>query len=363
MGFTTPADLQQQLHQALSHLGSLPECVLLDYPDYLNIGDHLIWLGTIFYLTDVSATKIKYIASINSFSAAEMDKNLGDAPILLQGGGNLGDSWQRHQKFREHIINKYRDRPIFILPQSIYFSQPAALQQAAQIFNSHPNLTIFVRDNYSHQIAQQAFHQCRIIKAPDMALQMVGMPGLTTKTSNKKSLLYHCREDSELNPAFSPQQINLPNLTIQDWISYQWIYREKLGDRPEWYWRLPGIIRLIREGWQRGFAHPQAWISRQQWQHWHPYNFKLNSLAHSTWHQKSWSLMHSGIYQFQQYHLVITNRLHGHITCLLLGIPHIFLPNSYHKNEYFYQTWTAEIPFCGFVNDPTQIKVAIEKLL
>lgn len=79
-------------------------------------------MGTVFYLTDVLKTKIKYTAAgIADFSEEEMEKQVGKTPIILQGGGNLGDLWSNHQKFREYIISKYRDRPIVIMPQSIYF--------------------------------------------------------------------------------------------------------------------------------------------------------------------------------------------------------------------------------------------------
>jgi len=42
---------------------------------------------------------------------------------------------------------------------------------------------------------------------------------------------------------------------------------------------------------------------------------------------------------------VITDRLHGHILCLLLGIPHIALDNSYGKLSGFISTWTKDCPF------------------
>jgi pyruvyl transferase EpsO len=74
-------------------------------------------------------------------------------------------------------------------------------------------------------------------------------------------------------------------------------------------------------------------------------------------------LMHTGIYQLSQSRLVITNRLHGHLLCLLLGIPNILLPNSYYKNESFYKTWTDQIPFCRFVKEPSQVPTAIQELL
>ena len=38
--------------------------------------------------------------------------------------------------------------------------------------------------------------------------------------------------------------------------------------------------------------------------------------------------------------VVVTDRLHGHILCLLMGIPHVVLDNSYGKLSSFRETWT-----------------------
>ena len=38
---------------------------------------------------------------------------------------------------------------------------------------------------------------------------------------------------------------------------------------------------------------------------------------------------------------VITDRLHGHIMCLLMGIPHFVLDNSYGKVRGYYDAWTS----------------------
>lgn len=287
-----------------------------------------------------------------------MEKQIGKAPIFFHGGGSLGDIWPRHQKFREKIILRYQDRPVIILPQSIYFANKVNFKKAANIFNSHPNLTLFVRDNYSYELALQNFHNCQVILAPDMAFQLVKLPGLSFDSNSKQSILYLCREDAELNQSFSSNSIKLPNLVVDDWVSFKWTLAN--------YEAAHGSVRdqrLIQEFWQRGLATPKEWISRQIWQHFHPCATKFNTLYKPSLHRESWSLMHSGVYQFKQHRLIITNRLHGHILCILLGIPHIFLPNSYHKNKVFYETWTCQIPFCRFVEDAREINKAAQELL
>jgi pyruvyl transferase EpsO len=357
-GISKLEDVTTSLHQALEKIGTFEECALLDYPAYPNIGDNLIWLGTIFYLTDVLKTKIKYASSISDFSETLLERKIGKSPILLQGGGNFGDLWPRFQLFREQIISKYRDRQIVIMPQSIYFSNIDNLKKSAEIFNSHPNLTLFIRDNYSYEIATQYFQNCQVIKAPDMAFQMVNMPGLSLKSRPDSSTLYLYRQDRETDWAFSPTSLAIPDLVVEDWVSYTW-----MSKIPKDWIYIPGLVRLVREGWQRGLGTPREWMSRQVWENVHPYAFKFNTLDNPSIHRRSWSLMHSGIYQLKGHRLIITNRLHVHILCLLLGIPHIVLPGSYYKIELFYETWTHQLPLCKLVKDPSQVKVAAQELL
>lgn len=367
MDLSTPEKIRDSLHTALGNRGPLEQCALLDYPDYFNIGDHLIGLATVFYITDIIKARINYIASIYDFSEQLLEKQVGKAPIILQGGGNLGDLWPHHQLFREKIVSQYRDRPIIIMPQCIYFANPENLSKAAAIFNAHPNLTLFTRDNYSYELALQHFSNCQVIKTPDMVFHMADMPLPSYKFNPKRPILYLCRDDTELDRAFAPAALEIPDLVVQDWDDSprKWIYRGRgqFGELKEWYWRLPGMVLLVREAWQKGLANPRQGLSRQKWERFHPYARKLDALDDTFMVRLSWSLMHTGMYQLSQSRLVITNRLHGHILCLLLGIPNILLPNSYYKNESFYKTWSYQIPFCRFIDEPSQVKVAIQELL
>jgi exopolysaccharide biosynthesis predicted pyruvyltransferase EpsI len=118
LDLSTPEKIEQNLNDALAKIEKSNNYVLLDYPDNRNVGDHLIWLGSVFYLSDILKATINYAATTFDFSEIEMQKTNEKSPILLNGGGNLGDVWQRHQIFREKIISKYQDRAIIILPQT-----------------------------------------------------------------------------------------------------------------------------------------------------------------------------------------------------------------------------------------------------
>ncbi|MGD1712451.1 polysaccharide pyruvyl transferase family protein [Dapis sp. BLCC M172] len=351
--------IKQTLHESLKNLGNFEKCALLQYPRHINIGDHLIWLGTVFYLTNVLKTKIAYASSLESFSQAEMDEKIGNSPIILHGGGNLGDVWYKQQKFREDVISKNHHRQIIVMPQTIYFQNKSYLEKSAKVFNSHPNLTLCARDRYSYDLAIKHFDNCRVILAPDLAFQMAEMPCFSVPRNPENSILYLNRTDKELNQSFLPKSMGISNFVVADWVSYnqQWT----LGNTNSRFRQI--FAQLYREVWQRGLATPQELIDRRIWLKTATENIDFNSLDNPSLHRLSLSFLHSGIYQFQKYRLIITNRLHGHILCVLLNIPHIFLPNSYHKNQSFYETWSYDIPFCRFVSDITQIEASIQELL
>lgn len=356
---TSAVAVQTCLQAALGKMGSFSTCALLNYPNYINLGDHLIWLGNLFYLRRSLGTRIAYAASAVEFSPTDlaMATDRSPVPILLSGGGSLGDLWYGHQRFREQIIQRYPDRPIVILPQTMYFQDGKKLAQAARIFNAHPALTIFTRDRVSHTAAQEAFYNCQVELAPDTAFQITCLADFPMP-SPRRGILYHCRTDAELLTQVALAQLPLP-LDMSDWQPYEdhWLMGSAAFPLKQ------TMATVIREGWQRGPRRPREWWSRRTWEGSFCPHTLLNSVYAPLRQRQSWSFVHSAVYQFRQYQLIITNRLHGHILATLLGIPHVFLPNNYHKNQAFYETWTSNIPYCKFVSEPEKISVAVNELL
>ncbi len=127
--------------------------------------------------------------------------------------------------------------------------------------------------------------------------------------------------------------------------------------------RLKIIKSIVQQSRHQGLTSMQFWLSRVLWHYCHQECSKFQQHYQPYMHRRSWGFFQSGIQQFKQHRLIITNRLHGHILCVILGIPHVFLANSYHKKEAFYQTWTYQIPFCKFVKDASQIEFAVQELL
>lgn len=352
MAYASPREIKEYLLKSCAPLGEYKDCIFLDYPSHMNVGDNMIWLGEIFLLNFLNI-KISHIASEETFSECAVKKYGKRIPIFLHGGGNFGDMWGNFQAFRECIIKRYKDRPIVIFPQTIYYRDQANLENSAKILNSHPDLTIFTRDNQSHELALEYFNRCKIIKAPDMAFALIDLPVPNFYPKSKDEVLYLSRLDIEKNRIFSPQKIHLQNLAINDWCSYKW--------RIENYFCIRGSGRFVREIWQRGIAHPVEYISRVLF-HLRNYPIGIQLKGHYPLFRRSLGMMHSAMFQFKRFRAIITDRLHGHILCLIMGIPHVFLPNAYYKNEAFYNTWTRDISFCRFVKEENNIANTIEGL-
>lgn len=357
---TKVQEIKNTLHKNLAEMETFSQCVLLDYPFHPNIGDQLIGLGEIYYFNNILKTQITYIADCQNFSPEMMQKHSADCPIILQGGGNLGDIWHHYQRFKESIIKGYPNQPIIILPQTIYFRDAKKLDRAKKIFNSHGNLTIFVRDKYSYELGKDYFDNCKIILCPDMAFQLLGSPGFDFEVKKKDSVLYFKRTDAELNKNAS---LGLPidfDYITEDWVSYQktWRFGNSRNQLKMQF------IKLYREIIQRGLLTPQEFLPRRQWIE---NQIEINNLSYLPPQsldlvRLSLSLTYSGIRQLKSHRLVISTRLHGHILCLLLGIPNIFLSNSYYKNQSFYEAWTHDVPFSKFVQDVSEVPEAIENL-
>ena len=109
--------------------------VLLDVPDYDNIGDNLIWEGELAFLEEIPFKKL-YEASYLFFEQEKIPEN---AVILMQGGGNFGDIYTKTQEERLKIIANNTDKKIIIFPQTIYYQNENNITSDAKILNNHPN--------------------------------------------------------------------------------------------------------------------------------------------------------------------------------------------------------------------------------
>jgi pyruvyl transferase EpsO len=301
-------------------LRDVTRVALLDVPVHENIGDSAILMGTL-ALLHRAGKHVCYVCSIDTYSRPALARRLGDGVILLSGGGNLGDLWPRTEEFRHRVLADFPDTRVIQLPQTMYYARTSALDEARAAFDAHPRFTMLLRDAHSLDAARSAFRApCAL--CPDMAFALGPLP---RRTSVRTSIVWLARRDREASPSARPVEF----ATI-DWTSR----RRTLLGRSE---------RLLRE-WIG--SHPRV-LERA--------SPVLGRLA--TW--SAGQRFRAGCAMLAGGRAVITDRLHGHILSLLLGIPHAVLDNNYGKVRQFYETWTSDATLARWAETPSQALEAV----
>jgi len=290
--------------------------VYLEYPNYFNIGDLMIFLGTEHWLRHSGAHVLGRWHQDN-FTFPKFPE---DVVLLCQGGGNMGDLYPWIQAFREAVVKAYPSNAILFLPQTIHYKDPTGLDASAKILNGHSNLTLLLRDRRSLTIAQTHFTFCQTALAPDMTMLLhpfVKTLKLGPAASSPNGTLYLLREDIE-----RCERQKVPELG-PGWI----------GD-----WRDLLRVRKVRLNVAKRASHYFQAVGASQ-------------LHAAAWHTAARGWVRSCASRFLKAEAVVTSRLHGHILASLLGVENILLDNTYGKNGVYYRTWHRELPIARFQSD------------
>ena len=291
---------------------------LLDFPSTANVGDSAIWLGTMVYLERRGIHPV-YTCSYHTFSAAALKRKIGNGTILLHGGGNFGDLYAPHQLLREEVVRGFPRHRIVQLPQTIYFKSTEALDRARRTFDAHPDVTLLARDAASLERARAHFRAPSFL-CPDMALELESHVRPAVGVDPVVWLTRADKESPSALPATPP-----PGVRATDWLNDDhtllWMLNRRMGHMLRSRPRLRGFL-------QSALSRTYAPLARERV-------------------ERGNRLLRAG-------KVVVTNRLHAHIMCLLLGVPHVVLDNNYGKVRAFYDTWTHPSPLVEWGANETE---------
>ncbi|MEO7102376.1 MAG: polysaccharide pyruvyl transferase family protein [Gemmatimonadaceae bacterium] len=287
---------------------------LLDFPRYSNIGDSAIWLGETNCLAALGVPRdhVRYMCDVATYSEAGLRRSIGESGvILLHGGGNFGDLWTAHQQFRETVIGAFPNNQIVVLPQSIHFIEPSALDTAADAFNRHGNLTVLVRDQPSLDVLQERF-TTRNMLCPDLAF-CIGK--LDRPVQADQDIVYLARVDQESQ--FSADTGPDADVAPVDWPDVANVRAWRFGNAfAEFQTNHPVLARTLR--------------------------VPIQKVVRSSYNAMATERVTRGSVLLARGRVVVTDRLHAHILALLMGIPHVVLDNNYGKIRRFHDAWTSE---------------------
>ena len=279
---------------------------LVDFPDHYNVGDSAIWLGEIALFQRVAAAGPSYVSTVESYSPEALKAACPSGPIFISGGGNFGDIYPKHQKFRVRLMGDFPDRDIIQLPQSISFSTPAMVKETADAVRRHGRFTLLVRDQASLSFAQESLG-CPARLLPDMAF---GIGPIQRPTAASTPVFMLLREDTE-RASYDRQ----PLLSRHDVMAADWLSEPR------------SFARICRWKTRFGMAAKGGMHSAAG------QVYLYNCLAERRL-DRGLKLLSSGRF-------VVTDRLHAHILSTLMDIPHVVLDNSYRKINNYMDAWTG----------------------
>jgi len=321
---STPRELKEEILKIVKEeLGGVSEVAFAIFPNHWNVGDSALWWATCILLHDMNIS-IRYVCNHETYDADTLNNTLsGDGVILLCGGGNLGDKYPDEQGLRERILINHKDKRVIQLPQSIWFTSVDEELRVAKIFESHPNFTLFTRDQKSYSRARDLFGSRTTIKlCPDMAFYLYGSIPFS-KEGIYTTILK--RDDQEVDIKTATIAKRSSNLRVYDW------HQEDRGYKKKW-----------STGGRTAYYITQLWIRHK---------LKFSPLVVWATERLSKERTLAGLHIIDNSKAVISDRLHGCILSILIDQPTYIINNSYGKNKALYETWLTENNTIHFTND------------
>ena len=318
--------------RTLSRSAPDPPDTLLDFPAHLNAGDALIYRGELEYAR-ILGVRIGYVRALHTHDDELLARRCPRGPLLLHGGGNWGDRYDRHQLFRERMVQRHPDRTIVALPQSMDYSTDTALQRTQSVYAKHPDLHLLARDDRTYRRARGAFPRNHVHFCPDMAFG-VGELSPSAGTAHEVVVLKRTDGESVHHASAVPDELRTHSV-MTDWTS-----------------------RLRRvAGWQAQ-THLQSAVHR------------IGVLRASTYPAQRWAFerqsratVADAVATISQGRVVVTDRLHAAVFGALLGKPVVMIDNATKKLSAAHESYLGSFPDVRLAEGFTQATTIVGDLL
>lgn len=305
--------MKRHISRVLQPLLPAPDSriALIDFPNYGNVGDSAIWVGEYTFLQQHGFGENIYTNESRTYSKDSLADAVGDGTIFIHGGGNFGDLWPEHQELREQVVIDFPNNKIVQLPQSIYFREKENLFRARDIFRRHADLTVLVRDRASLEIAAKELGVNTGL-CPDMAFWL---GSIDVDVAPLLPFVWLYRNDRE--------SLRNTGLSRKDGV---WPYD----------WRVDEVTNLVKSNIELRYQY----ATRPEPQVKEVIRKQLSNIYTPVARER----IARGCRVLACGRSVITERLHGHILCMLMGIPHYIIDTRFRKIMNFVETWEYKSP-------------------
>jgi len=313
------AELKAQNDKALNEVFTgVREVAFLGFPAHENVGDSMIALGAFDYFAshDIALRYLGAGMSANLEWLREWSSRPGTAVVHI-GGGNFGTLWPREHDFRLATIAALPDARIIQLPQSLYFSDERSAEATHATLSRHSNYSLLVRDRQSLSLA--VTFGIPGMLAPDMAFRLP----MLKRHESEVDVLVLARGDREAKGQ-QLDGIERFNVRVTDWVR---------SHRPE---RVLNRLVSNLDGRRATTAKLAAILAQHR--------------------------LRRGNRVLSAGKVVVSDRLHVHILCLLLGIPHALADSIDGKVFALHEAWTASMDGVALITRDQPVQAAIASL-
>lgn len=301
---------------------------IFDFPFYLNPGDSAIWLGTARWLSDhgVAVHSVHRRESLERGMWPELDR---DVVVVFMGGGNFGDLYPEHQALRIAALSRYPENPVVHFPQTLNYHDPSQSGEISAALSGRPSVTMAWRDRPSLAAAERLLPGPTHVLSPDAAC---GFPGWVRSREARDDFVSVRRTDAEASP---DEAVRSFGRTV-DW---------DIGLVRKVEWKGLSALHALLDGVGRVASAP------------------ARALRTSMYAELTRVNLDAALDTLSSGRVVVTDRLHGHILCALMRVPHIALPDRYGKVQHYYETWSQDDPLSVFLHHASRLEAEASRLL
>lgn len=287
---------------------SKPTVFIVDTPSHGNLGDHAIAYAEIEFIEKHFQNFQLFEVSEDDFNSTILNIKKHIKPcdiVILSGGGNLGNEYILDEKIRRKTIKLLSNNPIFIFPQTMYFTKTIKgffqKQISRFIYKAHNNLTICAREEKSYELLNKYFENNNILLVPDIVLSL----NLTDSNINRENKVLLLLRDDKESVVQEEEISKLVNI--------------KCSEENYLFEKYDTVVKYNVNSKTR--------------------NSELNFIFQ----------------KIKKSSVVVTDRLHGMIFCAITSTPCIVLSNYNYKVKGVYERWLKKCTYIKFVDNSSDI--------
>lgn len=278
---------------------------------YQNLGDMALTLAQKRFIEDtLPGYDVLLLPSLNTYTHMRALKSvIGPEDIItINGGGNMDDVYLSLENARRFVVKSFPDNPVVSFPQTLSFTNSTTgereLQRSARLYGNHPHLSIFAREAPSSRAMTHYFSRNKTYLSPDTVLSL----NLEVSPVRRSGIMITLRDDQEA--------------VLSE------VERSRIGE-------------IAKQKTSSVSFYDTVELDIEDCQ---PDTYEQTLVDF-------WKILRS-------HQVVVTDRLHSMIFCVITGTPVVVLANSNHKIEGTYDTWLKNCSYVKFIDSFDEEKIA-----